>query len=211
MPAPQDDRSLLAALPLATDLPTADLTEHTLNSRKVYDGGLLKVMRDEVRLPDGNTAWREYVLHPGAVMVLALFDDGTLLLERQYRYPPRAHYIELPAGKLEPGEPALVTAKRELIEECGFEARDWQYLAALHPTIGYSNEVIELYVARGLTQVAQQLDEGEFLQVLRVPMKQALAWVQDGTICDGKTAFALMWAALFGGAMFGNALSEART
>lgn len=178
--------------------PTTDYTEHALHSCKVYDGGLLKVMRDEVRLPNGHTAWREYVLHPGAVMVLALFDDDSILLERQYRYPPREHYIELPAGKLEPGEAPLVTAQRELVEECGYEATEWQRLATLHPTIGYSNEVIEFYVARGLAHVGQHLDDGEFLDVFRVPFEHALGWVKDGTINDGKTAFALMWYALFG-------------
>jgi ADP-ribose pyrophosphatase len=176
----------------------SDFTEHTVTSEVVYSGSLLKVVRDAVRLPDGSTAAREYIRHPGAVMVVAQLDDGRILLERQFRYPTHQHYIELPAGKLEPGEPALTTAQRELVEECGYTAREWQHLASLHPTIGYSNEVIELYTAKGLSPVGRCLDVGEFLDVFALPLDEALAWVRDGRICDGKTAFALLWVSQFG-------------
>lgn len=177
---------------------TSDFTEHTHSSQLVYEGGLLKIRRDEVKLPDGGQAWREYVVHPGAVMILAFVDDETILLERQFRYPHRKHFIELPAGKLEPGEPPLETAKRELIEECGYEAGEWWPIARLTPSIGYSDEVIHLYGARGLTHVGAQLDVGEHLETLAVPLEEALAWVRDGIITDTKTAFGLAWWALWG-------------
>ena len=173
--------------------PTGDFTETTIASRLAYDGGLLKLNRDEVRLPDGHTAWREYVLHPGAVMMLAFVDDDTILLERQYRYPKHRHFIELPAGKLERGEDPLATAKRELVEECGFEAADWWKIATLDPSIGYSNEVIHLYGAHRLKHVGAQLDVGEHLETFEAKLTHALEWVRDGIITDTKTTFGLLW------------------
>jgi ADP-ribose pyrophosphatase len=172
---------------------TEDFTETTVSSRLVYDGALLKVNRDEVRLPDGRPAWREYVLHPGAVMVLAFVDRETILLERQFRYPKQRHFIELPAGKLESGEPPLDTARRELIEECGFEAGQWWEIARLDPSIGYSNEVIHLYGARELRHVGARLDEGEHLVTFEAKIADALQWVRDGIITDTKTTFGLLW------------------
>ena len=177
---------------------TSDFTETTHSTQLVYDGGLLKIRRDEVKLPDGHHAWREYVVHPGAVMMLAFLDDDTILLERQYRYPHRKHFIELPAGKLEPDEPHLETAKRELIEECGYEADEWWRIATLHPSIGYSNEHIELFGARKLRFVGAQLDVGEHLEVLPTRVDTALQWVRDGIITDTKSAFGLAWWALWG-------------
>jgi ADP-ribose pyrophosphatase len=173
--------------------PTGDFTETTVSSRLVYDGGLLKVKRDEVRLPDGGQAWREYVTHPGAVMMLAFVDPDTILLERQYRYPKRRHFIELPAGKLERDEPPLATAQRELIEECGYEARDWWHVVTIDPTIGYSNEVIHLYGARELRHVGAKLDVGEHLETFEARISDALEWVRDGIITDSKTTFGLLW------------------
>ena len=170
-----------------------DFTESRLSTRLAYEGGLLKVHRDEVRLPDGGSAWREYVKHPGAVMVLAFVDADTILLERQYRYPKHAHFIELPAGKLEPGEPPLETAKRELIEECGYEAAEWWPVAKLDPCIGYSDEVIHLYGARGLTHVGAKLDVGEHLLTFEAKVADALEWVRDGLITDTKTMIGLFW------------------
>jgi ADP-ribose pyrophosphatase len=175
-----------------------DFTENTVATRLAYDGGLLKVRRDEVTLPTGKTAWREYVVHPGAVVVLAFLDDDTILLERQYRYPKHRHFIELPAGKLEPDEPPLATAKRELVEECGYEAADWWRIAVLDPCIGYSTEVIELWGARGLTHVGHALDEGEHLETQPVKFAQALEWVRDGIITDTKTTLGLLWWAQWG-------------
>ena len=175
-----------------------DFTETQVASRVAYEGGLLKVLRDEVRLPDGAHAWREYVLHPGAVMVLALVDDETILLERQFRYPKGRHFYELPAGKLEPGEPPLACAKRELIEECGFEADEWWPIASLDPCIGYSNEVIHLLGARGLRHVGHKLDVGEHLVSFEAKVSQAMDWIRDGYITDTKTIIGIMWWAQWG-------------
>ena len=179
-------------------VPAADLTESTIDSRLAYDGGFLRLRRDEVRLPDGKVAWREYVEHPGAVMMLAFLDEETVLMERQYRYPLRRHFLELPAGKRETGEAPLATAKRELVEECGYEAADWFHLATLHTCIGYSDEAIELYGARGLVHVGQRLDAGEHLEVLPVRLEDALSWVREGLVTDTKTTFALLWWDRFG-------------
>jgi len=170
-----------------------DFTEATLTSKLAFDGGLLKVKRDQVRLHAGGEAWREYVLHPGAVMILAFVDPGTILLERQYRYPKQRHFIELPAGKLEPNEPPLATARRELIEECGYEAADWWPIARLDPCIGYSTEVIHLYGARALTHVGANLDVGEHLESFEAKLSDALEWVRDGIITDTKTVLGLLW------------------
>ena len=170
-----------------------DFTEKPLTTRLVYDGELLKVHADTVLLPDGNTARREWIQHPGAVLVIPMLDVHTVLLERQYRYPLQRHFFELPAGKIEPGEDPLATGKRELIEECGYAAGSWRHLATLHPCIGYSNERIELYLARELTHVGHAHDEGEFLEVVPVALTEAQAWVKSGRITDIKTALGLLW------------------
>jgi len=160
-----------------------------------FGGKLLQVNDDEVRLPDGSNARREYVVHPGAALILPLFDDDSVLLERQYRYPVGAHFYELPAGKFEPGEPALETAKRELLEETGYAAAEWRALGAIHPCIGYSNEVIEFFLARKLERTgSQQLDHGEFLETLQLPLQEALDWVRSGRISDVKTMLGLLMA-----------------
>src|SRR5258706_4778398 len=129
----------------------------------------------------------------GAVMTLASVAAGTILLERNSRYPARRHFIELPAGKIERGEAPLATAKRELIEECGFEARDWWKIADLDPCIGYSNEIIELYGARDLKHVGAKPDGGEHLETIEVKLAEALEWVRDGIITDTKTIIGLLW------------------
>jgi ADP-ribose pyrophosphatase len=177
---------------------TEDFTEATVSTRLAFDGGLLKVRRDEVRMPDGTVHWREYVVHPGAVVMLAFVDEETILLERQYRYPKHRHFIELPAGKLEKDETALATAKRELVEECGFEAAHWWRIAMLDPCIGYSTEVIELYGARGLTHVGHNPDDGEHLVSFEAKISDALQWVRDGIITDTKTTLGLLWWAQWG-------------
>ena len=170
-----------------------DLTEHFVSGERVFDGGLLKVQRDRVRLPDGSEATREYILHPGAAAIVALFDDGHILLERQYRYAQRREFIELPAGKLEPNEPHLETAKRELLEETGYTAAQWTHLGVLHTAIAYTDEAIELYLARNLTLGKASPDAGEFLETLIVPFDEAIAMVRDGRITDVKTVAGLLW------------------
>ena len=172
---------------------SADFTESPIASERVYDGKLLQIYRDQVRMPDGATAWREYAKHPGAVMILAFVDDDTIILERQFRYPKGRHFIEVPAGKLEPGEDPLVTGQRELVEECGFEAREWWRIASMDPTIGYSNEVIHLYGARNLVHVGAKLDVGEHLESFTAKIDDAVDWIRQGIITDSKTTFALLW------------------
>lgn len=171
-----------------------DFTEHEIESRVGYRGRLLEVREDDVRLPDGRNAQREYIVHPGAAVILPVFEDWRILLERQFRYPLRRHFYELPAGKLEPAEPALETAKRELKEETGYEAAHWQHLCTLHPCVGYSNETIDFFVARGLSFSGAALDEGEFLETLIVDLDTGLQWIRDGQITEAKTILGLLWA-----------------
>jgi len=174
-----------------------DLTEKELESELVYDGQLLKVRKDRVLLPDGRKATREYIRHPGAVMIVAMLDDATLLLERQYRYALRRHFIELPAGKIDGGEEPLAAAARELREECGFEAARWRHLTTLHPVVGYGDESIELFLAQNLGYVGPALDEGEFLEVIPTPFADAIEWVRSGKITDAKTVTGILWAEKF--------------
>jgi ADP-ribose pyrophosphatase len=176
-----------------------DLTEQRIASELVFDGKLLKVYRDQVRLPDGSYGEREYIRHPGAVAVVPLFDDRSVLLERQFRYPQGRVFIEVPAGKLEPNEPHLDTAKRELLEETGYSAAEWTRLGVIHTAIAYTNEAIEIFIARKLRQEgAAQLDAGEFVETLIAPFDEAIAMVRDGRITDSKTVAALLWVRSFG-------------
>ena len=174
-----------------------DLSEHFVAGERVFDGALLKVHRDEVRLPDGGRGAREYIRHPGAVAIVPLFDDGRVLLERQFRYPNRRVFIEIPAGKLEPGEPPLDTARRELLEETGYSAGDWSRLGVIHTAIAYTDEAIQLYLARNLTQGSSKLDQGEFLETFTVPFEEAIAMVRDGRITDAKSVAGLLWVHTF--------------
>ena len=174
-----------------------DLTEHRVSTEQVFDGALLKVHRDTVRLPDGSTGAREYIRHPGAVAIVPLFDDGRVLLERQFRYPHSREFTEIPAGKLEPGEPHLDTAKRELLEETGYVADEWTHLGVIHTAIAYTDEAIDLFVARKLTLQKRNLDQGEFLEIFSVPFEQAIAMVRDGRISDAKSVAGLLWVRTF--------------
>jgi ADP-ribose pyrophosphatase len=171
-----------------------DFSEQALSSQTVFHGRLLHVKADRVRLPNGHEATREYILHPGAAMIIAMVDEQTLVLERQYRYPLNRHFIELPAGKIDPGEEPLATAQRELREECGYTAVEWRHLTTMHPAIGYANERIELYLARGLVQVGHQRDDDELIEVLHVPVREAMAWIRDGRITEAKAVTGLLWA-----------------
>jgi ADP-ribose pyrophosphatase len=170
-----------------------DLEEKRLGGEVVYSGRLLQVHRDRVRLPDGAESVREYIRHPGAVAIVALFDDGRVLLERQFRYPHARTFIEIPAGKLEPGEDHLETGKRELLEETGYVAKAWRKLGHIHNAIGYSDELIEIWLARGLEMREQALAEGEFLEVFSLPLAEAQAMARDGRITDVKTIAGLLW------------------
>ena len=174
-----------------------DLTERFLSGAEVYPGGFFRVHRDVVRLPDGSETVREYVRHPGAVGIVALFGDGRVLLERQHRYPLGRDFIEIPAGKLEPEETHLDTARRELLEETGYVAKEWTRLGVIHNAIGYSDEAIELWLAKGLEQRGQNLDPGEFLEVVTLPFAETLAMIRDGRITDAKTVAALLWMKAF--------------
>jgi len=179
----------------------AGLTETRVAGEAVYDGCLLHVRRDTVRLPDGRAAVREYIEHPGAVTILPILDSGALLMERQYRYPVGRELYELPAGKIDPGEATVETARRELLEETGYVAREWRRLTTFHPVVGYSTERIELWLARGLEHRGRALDEGEFLETFPVTLPAALEWVRSGRITDAKTIIGVFWAErLAGGA-----------
>ena len=169
------------------------LTEYTLSSQQVLQGGFLKVYRDTVRLPDGKEAPREYIDHPGAVAVLALTDAGELVLVRQYRYPARQTFLEIPAGKTDPGESGLATAQRELLEETGYTARHWYTLPVAWPCIGYSNEKIAYFVAEGLQAGASQPDEGEFVELVHLPLAEVMALARRGELPDSKTLAGLFW------------------
>ena len=171
----------------------SDLTETTLDSTRVYEGRLLKINKDRVRLPDGGESTREYVVHPGAVTIIALLPDGQLVLERQFRYPHRREFIELPAGKIDAGEDPLATAQRELKEETGYSASEWRHITTIHPLIAYSDERIEIYLAKGLTLAERKLDPGEFLEVFTAMPAEALGWVRAGKITDVKTIIGLFW------------------
>lgn len=182
----------MSPLPYLT-MSAPDLTEHTLTSDTVYEGRLLHAKLDRVRLPNGKESSREYLLHPGAAVIIPVFDNGDILLERQHRYPLHRDFIELPAGKFDPDETELACAQRELLEETGYVAREWQYLATIYPCIGYSDERLVFFLAKGLVHEGDDPDHDEFLEILRIPMAEALAMVKDGRICEGKTVMGLLW------------------
>ncbi len=167
------------------------LVETCLDSELVFKGRLLEVRSDRIRLPDGGESTREYVVHPGAVLIVPMLPDGRLVLERQYRYPVRRVMLEFPAGKIDPGEVPLATARRELVEEVGYEATHWTPLGTIHPEIGYSTEFIDLFVATGLTHVGARLDDGEFLDVVTMTEDELVAAFDRGEVTDGKTIAAL--------------------
>jgi ADP-ribose pyrophosphatase len=177
------------------ELPDHDaaLTETCLESKTIHQGPFLTLKCDTVRLPDGKQATREYVQHPGAVMVIPLFDDGRVLLESQYRYPMGKVMVEYPAGKLDPNEGALACAKRELQEETGYTAREYVYLTRIHPIISYSTEFIDIYLARGLAAGERKLDDGEFLELFTASVTDMLEWVRTGKVTDVKTIIGTFW------------------
>ena len=169
------------------------LAEKKISGEGVYDGIFLKMKRDTVSLPDGQYAVREYLEHPGAVAILAVLDDGRILLERQYRYPIAQAVIEIPAGKLNTGEDPLLCAQRELQEETGYTAKHWSKIRRIHPVISYSTEFIDIYLAEGLSPGPARLDEEEFLDVFAAPLEELLHWVETGKITDVKTIISTYW------------------
>ena len=171
----------------------AHLAERLLDSTEVYHGHFLRVYRDRVTLPDGRSSHREFIRHPGAVMVVPLLDDGRLLLERQYRYPMARVMLEFPAGKLDAGEAPLTCGQRELTEETGYTAAEWAYAGVLHNAIAYSDEGIHIFFARGLTPGAQKLDEGEFLDLVTHTPAELDQLAARGELTDAKTLIGLLW------------------
>lgn len=171
-----------------------NLEERMLSSETIASGGMLTVKRDQVILPNGHQSQREYVLHPGAVVVVPLLSNGNVVLERQFRYPLHQVFIELPAGKIDPQEDVLTTGQRELMEETGYFAKEWIKLGLQHPCIGYSNEVIHIYLARDLTLGQHQRDDDESLEVFELSLEKCMSMILNSEITDGKTIVAMMFA-----------------
>ena len=177
--------------------PDAHLIEHLIERQELFRGRFLHAFRDTVRLPDGGEATREYVVHPGAVVVVPLLQgpDGQLriVLERQYRYPVGQVMVELPAGKLDAGEDPLRCGQRELLEETGYQASEWARAGQMHLAIAYSTEVIHIYFARGLSLGERQLDQGEFLDVFSATPEELMTWCREGAVTDAKTLSCMVW------------------
>jgi ADP-ribose pyrophosphatase len=169
------------------------LVETTISQEELLKGRFLHVVRDTVRLPDGGTATREYVLHPGAVAVVPILDDGRIVLERQYRHAAGGVMIEIPAGKLDAGESPLACGQRELLEETGYVAREWAYAFTMYPTVAYSDEAIEIWFCRGLEKREAKLDAGEFLDVFTATVDEFLQWCSQDRIRDSKTLASAVW------------------
>jgi len=178
------------ATPIISD---ADLEETRISGEVVHSGHFFDIQRDTVRLPDNTTSVREFIRHPGAVVILPLLDDGSVLMERQFRYPLKQVFIEFPAGKIDENEDPLVCAQRELQEETGYSATEWQFVCVIHNAIAYSDERLYLYLARGLKEGTSKLDEGEFLETFTAPVSDLVNWVREGKITDVKTVIGTFW------------------
>ena len=169
------------------------LEEVAVSSETLLEGNFLLVKRDTVRMPDGQNATREYVVHPGAVVVVPMLDDGRLVLERQHRYPVGHVMTEFPAGKLDAGEDPMRCGQRELLEDTGSPATEWAYAALMHLAVAYSTEIIHVFFARGLTLGERQLDHGEFLDVFTATPEELMGWCRDGTVTDAKSLTCTLW------------------
>jgi ADP-ribose pyrophosphatase len=169
------------------------LQETPLHSRLAYGGDLLQVHRDIVRCPDGHVTYREFIRHPGAVMVIAMLDSDHVILEHQFRYPLKRAFVEFPAGKLDAGEDPFDCARRELLEETGYRCGRWWHVGGFHNAIGYSNERIEVYLARDAVRQTGRLEPGEVVEVFQAPWRDLDAWVRDGRITDVKTIIGIHW------------------
>lgn len=180
---------------MASENSDQDLREEKISSKSVFNGQLLDVFKDHVRLPNGQEATREYIKHQGASAVLPFFENGDVMLVRQFRYPLDQVFLEVPAGKIDPDEGPTSTAKRELKEETGITCGELQKLEYFYPSIGYTDEIIHLYVGWDLEEAEQQIDEHEFLQKHRLPFQEAHQMVLDGQITDSKTALLILKAA----------------
>lgn len=169
------------------------LEEKTIHSELIYQGRLLKIMRDQVELPDGGISHREYILHPGAAVILPVLDTGEILMVEQYRHALKRTFLELPAGKRDKGEDPLKTAHRELEEETGYKAGKMEFMSIIHPVIGYANEEMFLYKATELSPGPQRLDPGEFLELKKFSSDELKEKVKKGEITDVKTLIGLFW------------------
>lgn len=169
--------------------------EKTIKTEKIYDGRIIKVKKDEVLLPNGEKAMRELVVHPGAVGIIPITNDGKLIVVEQYRKPLERSLVEIPAGKLEPGEEPAVTAVRELEEETGFGAKSFTYLQSIATSPGFANEIIHMYVAKDLYKIENpaSLDEDEFVELMTISLEEAEEMILNGRIYDAKTVIAVMW------------------
>ena len=169
------------------------LKETPKSSEKIFSGRLIDLYFDHIELPNGKSSTREWIKHPGAVCIVPILPDGNLCLIRQYRYGPRAEFIEIPAGKLDVGEDPLVCAKRELEEEIGYIAGKLTFLTNIHPAIGFSNEKMWVYLAEDLILSKQNLDKDEFLELYPIPVKKAIDLIYEGKITDVKTVIGILW------------------
>lgn len=172
-----------------------DFTEHQIDSTPVFDGALLKVRRDRVRLPDGREGLREYIRHPGAAIVLPILDDGRVVLVRQWRYPVGRETLEFPAGKIDAGESSLATARRELLEETGYRAGELAFAFTVHPCVGYADERIDYFLATGLEHVGHPGEDGEFVSTLLLPLEELLRQADAGEQTETKTLLGTYWLA----------------
>ncbi len=169
------------------------LKETPKSSEKIFSGRLIDLYFDQIELPNGKSSTREWIKHPGAVCIIPILPNGNLCLIRQYRYGPRAEFIEIPAGKLDVGEDPLVCAKRELEEEIGYIAGKLTFLTNIHPAIGFSNEKMWVYLAEDLILSKQNLDQDEFLELYPLPVKKAIDLIYEGKITDVKTVIGILW------------------
>lgn len=171
-----------------------NLKEKTLFSEMICEGKMLRVKRETVELPDGSQSYREFILHPGASVMVPILSDGKLVLVRQYRHPMKMEFYELPAGKLDEGESPLEAAKRELIEEIGYEGKNFEFVSEFHPCIGYADEKMWLYLVTGLTKSDKNTDKDEFLENIYIDFEEAVNWVHEGKISDTKTMLGILLA-----------------
>jgi len=172
----------------------SDLKETSLSSENVYQGSFLDVRKDIVQLPNGKTSTREWINHPGAVCIIPILPDGKLALIRQYRYPIQKEMIELPAGKLDPGEKPEVCAHRECEEEIGYKPEKLTFLTHIHPAIGFANEVMWLFLAENLIESQSNCDDDEFIELMPTAIQDAIEMVWNGAITDVKTVIGVLWA-----------------